>query len=180
MGGSNVEAYDAAKIGNLGKSLFRNYMDGVRNPYLWVDQRRETMPVYLRRLVENADYSGKRPDAIIPIGDDVVLVDVKNRKAYNDASGDAYFTLDKKDAERLLQTEHALGKGILLVYRDNASKQNAWYACYFSEAMQAKKPVQRKDGTGQYYKIRREEFRPLEDYLNGVVTTEGAQRRLFN
>jgi hypothetical protein len=175
-----MEAYDPAKIGNLGESLFRNYMDGVRNPYLWVDQRRETMPAYLRRLVENADYSGKRPDAIIPIGNDVVLVDVKNRKAYSDARGYAYFTLDKKDAERLLQTERALGKNILLVYRDNASKGNAWSACYFSEAMRDKRPTQRKEGTGEYYKIRQKEFGPLEDYLNGAKTTEGAQRRLFN
>jgi len=43
-----MEAHDAAKIGNLRESLFRNYMDGVRNPYLWVVQRRETMPACLR------------------------------------------------------------------------------------------------------------------------------------
>jgi hypothetical protein len=175
-----MEAHGPAKIGNLGESLFRNYMDGVRNPYLWVDQRRETMPAYLRRLVDNADYSGKRPDAIIPIGNDIVLVDVKNRKAYYDDCGDAYFTLDKKDADRLLQTERALGMGILLVYRDNASKENAWSASYFSEAMHDKRPTQRKDGTGEYYKIRQKEFGPLEDYLNGARATKGVQRRLFN
>ena len=175
-----MEAYDPVKIGNLGESLFRNYMDGARNPYLWGDQRRETMPAYLRHLVENADYSGKRPDAIIPVGNGVVPVDVKNRKAYSDKSGDVYWTLDKKDAERLIQTERALGKDILLVCRDKASKENAWSAGYFSKAMRDKRPTQRKDGTGEYYKIREREFRPLEDYLNGAKTTEGAQRRLFN
>jgi hypothetical protein len=46
--------------------------------------------------------------------------------------------------------------------------------------MHDKRPTQRKDGTGEYYKIHQKEFGPLEEYLNGARTTEGVQRKLFN
>jgi len=163
-------------VGSRGEYLFRRFADHEGIPYLWIDQRRETLPEYLKALDRNEQRSGKRPDAVASsVYGDVVLVDVKHRRLY-ESSDDRYFTLDKKDAERLLTTEKLLGKGVLLVYKDNADQCAEWYGQFLSNALEDAATEE----TRGYYKLRADRFQPLTDFLEtGRFATAQLQRALF-
>lgn len=108
--------------------------------------------------------------------DDVILVDVKHRRLYKD-SDEPYFTLDRHDAEKLLTTEQLLGKRVLLVFKDNADADSAWYAQFLSHALQDETTEGRRD----FYTLRADRFQPLTDYLQtGRFSAAQLQKSLFN
>jgi len=164
-------------IGARGEHMFRRFADAEGIPYLWIDQRRETLPEYLRALERDGDYRGKRPDAVAAsLRDDVVLIDVKHRRLYADSNA-PYFTLDREDAGRLLTTEQLLGKRVLLVYRDNADADGAWYARFLSEALQDETTQKRRD----FYRLRADRFGPLIEHLEtGRFSAAQLQKNLFS
>ena len=143
---------------------------------MWIDQRRETLPEYLRAL-DKAGYSGKRPDALAAsVDNDVVLVDVKHRRLHMDED-QPYFTLDRKEAERLLTTEQLLGKRVLLVCKNNADPDGTWHARLLSDAIQDETTEARHD----FYRLRADRFQPLTDYVQtGRFSVAQLQRSLFN
>jgi len=166
-----------ARIQGLrGEQQFRGFMNSNGIPYLWIDQETDTMATSWK------SYGGKRPDAVVPSADnDVVLIDVKNRKVYTDRtdSDKRYVTLDEEDAKRLRATEQKMGKPVLLVYKGDNTTENKWYAAYLSEAM--KEAVEMKDRNGKiYYMLDLKEFTNFESMVKDGISTEGLQRQLFN
>jgi hypothetical protein len=120
---------------------------------------------------------GKRPDAVAAsLRDDVVLIDVKHRCLYADSHA-PYFTLDREDAGRLLTTQQLLGKRVLLVCRDNADADGAWYARFLSEALQDETTEKRRD----FYRLRADRFGPLIAHLEtGRFSAAQLQKNLFS
>lgn len=159
-----------AQMGRIGEAKFRQYADVKSIPYLWIDQRRDTMPAWLRPY---GTRDGKRPDAVVGTGEDVLLVEVKYR-GHLDVWGGEHFALDKKDAERLAETERLLGTTVLLAFRDSTEQEGDWYGLLLSEAVAMGRP--KESQFGPYYAIAKDEFESLEAYLNDGSTRT---RRLF-
>ncbi|MEW5981727.1 MAG: hypothetical protein AB1806_05080 [Acidobacteriota bacterium] len=158
------------QLGRIGEAKFRQYADVMSIPYLWIDQARETMPAWLRSYGTG---DGKRPDAVVGTGEDVLLVEVEYR-GHLDAWGGEHFALDKKDAERLAETERLLGTPVVLAYRDSKEQEGDWYGLLLSEALAMGRP--KESQFGSYYAIKKDAFESLEAYLDRGSTKA---RRLF-
>lgn len=164
----------AEKVGARGEELFREYADATGLPYLWIDQRPETMPAYLRAMMRNGECEGKRPDAVAAGEDDAVLVDVKHYKLRGTRR--PYFALGVSEAERLAATERQLGKRVLLAYRDNGNECGEWLGIYLADAMD---PSTLREGeNGLYYVIEIGKFRPVDDCL--ATDARALQGELFS
>ena len=166
-----MDNVEASRIGEAGERLFREYADAQGIPYLWIDQKRETTPAWLRRYEVDGD--AKRPDAIVPTSGDVILVDAKHRKIYG-KWGVGYFALDLEDAERLAETERRLGKRVLLAYKDNEREDGDWYGILLNDVLV--NGVLRDDGPyGPYYAVALGLFERFEEH----VDVNRRQERLF-
>lgn len=150
---------EAIRIGEEGERLFREYADANGIPYLWIDQHRETTPAWLRRYGAG---ESKRPDAIMPGESDVILVDAKHRKIYRQ-DGAEFFTLGKREAELLGETQRRLGKRVVLAYKDNQNPDADWYAVLLDDLLRDSTRIE-EGPNGPYYAIPVQEFALFDEH----------------
>lgn len=116
----------AVELGLEGEKLFRAQLDKIGQPYIYIDQEKNS---YSNFFGSKANNKAKRPDYILSIkGFGSIAVDCKHQKIYQDKSKlGRYFTINSAEFFRAREFSYLFGLPWWWVFKNNEEHNGDWY-----------------------------------------------------
>lgn len=119
-------ADSAERVGQRGEQLFRALLDKTAQPYIYIDQKRESVSNAFWNKT-GAKYA-KRPDFLLSVnGFGTITVDAKHQKLHEKLGSKPHFFISESEVNEARAFSHLFGLPWWWVFKNNETTNNYWY-----------------------------------------------------